>query len=251
MRINPVSLDAPSSCNWLTSIHRYSRNKPINPFRDIVSLQTRNTVQAERTEFTPVSNYLLLMYPHDKLRQFVHEVVGVKYDDSSDVKMHKIAKWVTRNIKYITDEENWGVSEFWAPPIFTLAKRGEDCDGQSLLIMSLALNAGVPESRLRWYGGYVNAGRGAPSGGHAWTAYRRESDNQWVAVDSCYFPDSNIGGLKPMKDDMKYREDYFFMTVNETTVTPGTNRVRDPEGYTSMGAMKNALLISQLVDLLA
>jgi hypothetical protein len=33
------------------------------------------------------------------------------------------------------------------------------------------------------YGGFVDAGQGAESGSHGWVAYRRESDNEWVAVD--------------------------------------------------------------------
>lgn len=264
MYVQPIGLESSSPYWWITTTPRVrntSNSKQINPFspdgaapnplKDIITLSNQNIQNAvETTEFSPVFNYLFLMYPHGGIQQFAHDVIGVRRDDGNDLKMTKIARWVQNNIQYISDEENYGTSEFWAPAIFTLMKGSGDCEDGAFLIASLALNSGVPADRIRVYGGFVDAGAGAPSGGHGWVGYLRESDNKWVAVDYSYFPDPNILSLPPMSEDMKYRDDYFFMTMNEMTYTPGTNRVRNPEFYDSMARIKNATIIGQLIDLL-
>jgi len=52
-----------------------------------------------------------------------------------------------------------------------------DCEDGAFLVHSLLLHAGVPYDRIGTYGGLVESGEGAATGGHAWTAYRRESDD--------------------------------------------------------------------------
>jgi len=262
MNVAPIGLGAVVGYSWISTaptVRNSKKSSSVNPFfpdgenpnplRDIVTLSKQSTqLVRETSEFSPIYNYLFLMFPNDKIRQFAQEIVGVRSDDSNDRKMSKIARWVQRNIAYLTDEENYGVGEFWAPPIFTLAKASGDCEDGAFLIASLALNSGVPANRIRMYGGLVDAGAGAPSGGHGWVGYRRELDNEWVAVDFSYYPDPNIRALPPMSEDNKYQDDYFFMTVDEITQTPGTNRVRDPEGYDSMAKVKHSILVGQLVD---
>jgi predicted transglutaminase-like cysteine proteinase len=262
MYIEPIKLGSREDYWWITvtpTVRNADKNKQINPFspdgktsnplRDLVTLSDQNTQSVRETsEFSPVLNYLFLMFPHEKIKQFAYDVVGVRPDDSNDRKMSKIARWVQSNIKYLTDEENYDVPEFWAPPIFTLAKASGDCEDGAFLIASLALNSGVPASRIRMYGGLVDAGAGAPSGGHGWVGYQRESDNEWVAIDFSYYPDPNILSLPPMSEDLKYQDDYFYMTVNEITYTPGTNRVRNPDGYDSMARVRYSILVGQLVD---
>lgn len=262
MYVEPIGLGSTVDYSWITATPRVrntDKSRQINPFnpdgktpnplRDIVTLNDQNTqVVRETSKFSPVFNYLFLMYPNEKIHQFAYEVIGVRPDDSNDRKMTKIARWVQRNIKYITDEENYDAPEFWAPPIFTLEKASGDCEDGAFLIASLALNSGVPASRIRMYGGLVDAGAGAPSGSHGWVGYLRESDNKWVAVDFSYYPDPNILSLPPMSEDLKYRDDYFYMTVNEITYTPGTNRVRNPDSYDSMARVQYSILVGQLVD---
>ena len=152
--------------------------------------------------------------------------------DSDDIKMEKIQRWVVANIKYMTDEEQYGYEELWVPPVMVLKTKKGDCEDGAFLIMSLGLNAGVDPERLRMYGGFVDAGPGAASGGHGWVAYRRESDNEWVAVDFSYYPDlRSMDERTPLKVDEKYVDDYFFITNQYTVITEHTNRIRDPEVY--------------------
>ena len=193
-------------------------------------------------------NSLYFMYPNRSIRDFAWDVIGVKSSDSNDVKMGKIAKWVQNNIQYREDQDNYGYEEFWAPPVFTLKKRTGDCEDGAFLIASLALNAGVPGNRLRMYGGRVEVGEGAATGGHGWVGYLRETDNEWIPVDFSYYPDSNISTITPMAEDERYIDDYFFVNIYEFVETPGSNRVRDPEGYNNMARLKNELLIGSLIN---
>ena len=158
----------------------------------------------------------------------------VNGSDSDDRKMEKIQRWVVRNIQYMEDEEQYGYEELWVPPVMVLKTGRGDCEDGAFLIMSLALNAGVDPNRLRMYGGFVDAGPGAASGGHGWVAYRRQTDDEWVAIDYSYYPDLRPMSYRiPLKDDEKYVDDYFFITNQYIVYTEHTNRVRDPEVYYS------------------
>jgi hypothetical protein len=61
-------------------------------------------------------------------------------------------------------------------------------------------------------------------------------------------PNPNIDTIVPMSEDERYIDDYFFMTVSEFVVTPGSNRVRDPDGYTAMGQIQNQIWIGNFVN---
>jgi hypothetical protein len=136
----------------------------------------------------------------------------------------------------ISNPAQYGYSELWVPPVMLLLTQKGDCEDGAFLIMSLGLNAGVDPLKLRMYGGFVQAGQGAASGGHGWVAFRRELGNDWVAVDFSYYPDLRpMGDRIPLKDDAKYVDDYFFITNKYIVVTEETNRVREPEVYYSDG----------------
>lgn len=94
------------------------------------------------------------------------------------------------------------------------------------------------------YGGFVDAGQGAESGGHGWVVYRRESDNGWVAADFSYYPDlRSMDYRTPLKDDEKYVDDYFYITNQYVATTPGSNRIRNPEVYYSDGGVIPNILL--------
>lgn len=177
-------------------------------------------------------NNIWLQFPNAKIQKIALKIVD--RNDSNDTKMRKITSWVIKNIKYLSDEENYGVGELWAPPVVTLSKQLGDCEDGAFLIHSLALNAGVPADRLRTYGGEVKTGIGAMStgavAGHGWTAYKRETDNEWVVVDFSYYPSHELISTRiPMKEDKRYIDDYWYMNLKEWVYTPRSNRIRNPE----------------------
>ncbi len=141
----------------------------------------------------------------------------------------------------MTDVEQYGYAELWVPPVMVLNTMKGDCEDDAFSIMSLALNAGGDPERLWLYGGFVHAGEGAAYGGHAWVSSRRESDDEWIAVDFSYYVDLRPMDYRiPLKDDDKYVDDYFFITNQFTVITDNTNRIRDPEvTYTGGGIIPN------------
>ena len=102
--------------------------------------------------------------------------------------------------------------EYWQFPFETLSCNVGDCEDGALLIASLAINSGVvPAFRIRVVAGMVQPEPTAPQGGHAYISYLRESDNQWVVVDWCYYEDSAIPVPQKqiLKNNVVYKDVWF------------------------------------------
>ena len=253
MRISPIGLDGCGSCYFQpvvdllrpqeTSIFDDINNEPpieTDPAKRLFNTINRLNENAygPRDKIVRDPNTVLtwLQYPNDVIRDLADRIVILS--DSDDVKMEKIQRWVVDHIEYMTDEAQYGYEELWVPPVMVLKTGKGDCEDGAFLIMSLGLNAGVDPDRLRMYGGFVDAGPGAASGGHGWVAYRRESDNEWVALDFSYYPDLRPMEFRtPLRADEKYVDDYFFINNQYTVSTENTNRIRDPEIYFPDGGL--------------
>ena len=251
MRVSPVALDSCGSCNFQPIINMLRPDEPT--VFDVINGESVDKPNPATSLFSSINNLnqsaygpkdtitrnpdfvnIWLQFPNKIIRDLAMTIVNA--GDSDDIKMEKIQQWVVDNIGYMTDEEQYGYEELWVPPVMLLKTKKGDCEDGAFLIMSLGLNAGVDPERLRMYGGFVDAGPGAASGGHGWVAYRRESDDEWVAVDFSYYPDLRpMDDRTPLKDDKKYVDDYFFITNQYIVVTENTNRIRDPEVYYSDG----------------
>lgn len=131
---------------------------------------------------------------------------------TSDDTMASIQKWVVSNLKYIGDDLSQGTMEYWQFPFETLSCNVGDCEDGALLIASLAVNSGVvPAFRIRVVAGMVQPEPTAPQGGHAYVSYLRESDNQWVVIDWCYYEDSAIpmSQKQILKHNLVYKDVWF------------------------------------------
>ena len=125
----------------------------------------------------------------------------------------------------------------WQPPAVTYQRRTGDCEDGAFLVHSLMLNAGIPWNRIRTYGGLVRTGQGAETGGHAWTVYRRESDDEWVILDTSYYPNTaDVADRTPMRllGDY-YLDTLFYMTAKYAVQTEGNHRILNPGVYTATG----------------
>ncbi|GAB4272116.1 MAG: hypothetical protein Kow0092_27120 [Deferrisomatales bacterium] len=150
----------------------------------------------------------LLQLPNPWLQTLARSIVDPRAPN--DEKAHRILLWVQEHIRYVSDREGYGVPEYWAPPTVTARRRQGDCEDGALLLHSLLLHAGVAPDRVRTYAGVVAPGPGSPGGGHAWTAYRRESDGEWVALDWAYRPDpSPVADRPPLREDPAYLHVWF------------------------------------------
>lgn len=54
-----------------------------------------------------------------------------------------ILDWVSENIKYEKDWENWGVPEYWQTPEQTLTKGTGDCEDYCILAQEMLMRIGV------------------------------------------------------------------------------------------------------------
>ncbi len=99
-----------------------------------------------------------------------------------DERIIKILKFVYDNVKYVTDERNFGMVEKWAVAITTWAKKKDDCDGINALIYILARLAAISDLNL-----WSVIGDTAIEG-HYWLEYLSPKTGQWYAIDGTAWP---------------------------------------------------------------
>jgi len=248
MRIEPITLNAPmwditpllpkTDPQPKSIIDILPKPKGINDLFDIlmnklkmemVLIQFHNNVGVhEESDEVDYSEYL--QYPNRGIQMMANVIVDSH--DSNDTKMFKIEQWIIENIRYQSDEKTYGKGELWAYPTMTASKGVGDCEDGAFLMHSLALHAGIPADRLRTYGGLVYADQyGISTGGHAWTAYQREVDDEWIIVDWCYWPtDLPLDERNPMSNRHSYIDDWFYVQRDKTVESPYANYVRNPMG---------------------
>jgi hypothetical protein len=59
-----------------------------------------------------------------------------------------IEKFVYRNIRYVSDYENWSNAEYWPTAEEVWARGREDCDGRAVLAVSILRSRGYPSAKL-------------------------------------------------------------------------------------------------------
>lgn len=186
-----------------------------NPFSALFYKVKTYATYNKYAKLTNTLDYsLYLQYPSSQISSLVSSIVGKA--DTQDEKVNKIIEWVQKNIEYTSDISNYGKSEYWALPAQTLQKKSGDCEDGAFLIHSMLLAAGVNPDRIRTYGGLVIDPAGG-LGGHAWTVYRRQNDNEWVLLDWCYNPDNTpITERQTFSNYKDYIDSYFYVTLRET-----------------------------------
>lgn len=100
---------------------------------------------------------------------------------TNDEKALNALKFVMGNITYTPDKSNYGWDEYWAYSYQTLTRRKGDCEDGAILMANIMLKSGIPFWRIRLNAGNVNGG------GHCYVTYCRETDNQFVVLDWCYW----------------------------------------------------------------
>jgi predicted transglutaminase-like cysteine proteinase len=107
--------------------------------------------------------------------------------------------YVYNNITYTSDKSSYGFDEYWAFPWETLKRKVGDCEDGAILMASIMIRAGIPPWRVRLNAGSVNGG------GHCYVTYCRETDNQFVVLDWCYwFNNLPVAKRKLHKDEQNY-----------------------------------------------
>ena len=118
---------------------------------------------------------------------------------TNDEKALNALNWVKKNITYTSDTTEYGEDEFWAYAYQTLKRKKGDCEDGAILLSNIMLKSGIPYWRIR-----LNAGD-VKGGGHAYVTYCRETDNEFVVLDWCYwYKDTLIKDRKLHKDEQDY-----------------------------------------------
>ena len=137
------------------------------------------------------------------LRQFYQKNDMIPYFlGTNDEKASQALDWCIKHLTYVADQ-----GEYWQFAYETARKRTGDCEDGSILMANMMLNSGIPYWRVRICVGFVLGGY------HAWVAYLRESDNQWVTMDWCYFAHKSKGLNYLWKDS----EEYFQIEISFNT----------------------------------
>jgi hypothetical protein len=124
------------------------------------------------------------------------------YKDVSEVSIKKIERLEKTKMYDITVADTHTV----------IMKNGiitHQCDDGSILLASLMRNAGIPASKIRVCAGWVDAGKNAPLGGHAYTIYKA-SDGEFRVLDWCYLPnDLPVLQRLPYYQEPRYKDIWF------------------------------------------
>jgi hypothetical protein len=89
-----------------------------------------------------------------------------------------IRDWVAANIEYKSDEEQWGVEEYWQTPEETLALYTGDCEDFAILLCTLLRAYGISEEQI-----YVAVGVDSDGYGHAFLIEDWYLDGEWRAIE--------------------------------------------------------------------
>jgi len=176
-----------------------------------------------------IDKYKLKKETDDKTMLAIQQFVcNGKMDDfftQGDYKIHKVESKTqleerqrpAKVLTYTYDMQKYDSSEYWLFPFETAGSGYGDCEDGAILIASLAINAGIPNYKVKVAAGYVCNGSnksliydtdkhsplnyrcdGTSCGGHAYCIYLA-SDNEWRIIDWCYWQDSNVPILeKPL-----------------------------------------------------
>lgn len=151
--------------------------------------KTYERVEEERSYQVDVRSFLT---PNDST---IPIVTGATNDDKALAAL----KYVRANVTYTSDDITYKHGEYWAFFFETLKNKKGDCEDGAILIANIMLASGVPYWRVRLNAGSVNGG------GHCYVTYCRETDNQFVVLDWCYWPNNlPMSQRKLHKDEQNY-----------------------------------------------
>jgi hypothetical protein len=197
-----------------------------------------------------INQYGLIKSTHDEtmlaIQKFVCSGIIDMYYASGNYTLTKIEGLLKQYIQedrcrpakvltYAYDDEKYDAPDYWLFPFESVAAGFGDCEDGAILIAALAINAGIPNYKVKVACGYVCSGNisgdtydtlkhsngkcdGQSCGGHAYCIYLA-SDNEWRIIDWCYWADYNTSMLqKPLAKNggyNNYYKDIWFTFNNE------------------------------------
>lgn len=107
------------------------------------------------------------------------------------------------NIRFVSDQNNWGASDYWATPLESLGKNKGDCEDYSIAKYTFLRSLGIPDERLKLT--YVKARIGGSHSkvfqAHMVLSYYKSPTAEPMILDnliSDIYPSSRRTDLKPV-----------------------------------------------------
>jgi len=138
--------------------------------------------------------------PSKELKELALSLKG----STRDITVINILKWVHKYTKYVTDEAQWDMKEYWQTAEETLEPHTGDCEDFSVMVYVLCILAEVPVYQLCVTCGTV------VGGGHCYVIYSADYDGVDRILDGTYWYDSTgIVKRKYAYSDKRYLKEWF------------------------------------------
>lgn len=85
----------------------------------------------------------------DEVRQHIVKQRGAAPSANDTMRALEDFNWYWNNVRYYTDIKHWGVVDYWATPVETLASEGADCEDYAIAKYFSLKALGVPVQNLR------------------------------------------------------------------------------------------------------
>lgn len=116
-----------------------------------------------------------------RAQALLQEIAEVTSQDE-DSRLKAINTFFNRQILYRDDRETWGVVDYWASPLETLAKGQGDCEDYAIGKYFSLIAAGIPSVKMRMV--YVRAQVGSIIQAHMVLAYYPEPNAEPLILDN-------------------------------------------------------------------
>ncbi len=79
------------------------------------------------------------------LRDFLSE----HQQESDWNKLHQVNQFANRQVRFVSDQQQWGQNDYWASPLESLGNGAGDCEDYSILKYFMLRALGIPDDKLR------------------------------------------------------------------------------------------------------
>ena len=132
------------------------------------------------------------------------------FTEDDDTTAIESLKWIIKNIKYKSDINTYKKNEYWAYGYETLKSKQGDCEDGAILLYQIMRNNLIPAWKIRISAGWVYNPNTFKKVGHAYVTYYCESEDRWVDLDWCFFPQKISVSERPdYKDNPIYGKVWF------------------------------------------
>jgi len=114
------------------------------------------------TDFQQLANLAEQRYG-SKTKQTILELESLLIDlkvTSEIEQLRRINQFFNTHIDFVSDQDNWGESDYWATPLESLGRKKGDCEDFSIAKYTFLRVLGIPNERLKLT--YVRARIGGP-----------------------------------------------------------------------------------------